>query len=201
MIPASIPSPWLPIAAFLTELVAHASKLLITKKLDQIFEGRVMPGPNQLLRLRAHFDALKTSTDALAEETHGGALSSSYSRLREKWVERFAPAQTVLHNFDPTALSSLGVYAPELADLLKNELVVSEQGLIKALESELREIQYDSESHLCTLCLHLVRTWSNKKTIAEGLHVLSEALTKTLVCLDSFITTNWTVKEVAASAN
>jgi hypothetical protein len=153
--------------------------------------------PKPLLRLRAHLVELKVTTDQLATETHAGALSVCYAQLRSKWLELFAPAQTVLHNFDPVTLSALMVYSPRLAELLSRGMFVSEKTLSEALTAEETELHYDDHAHLCTLCLQVVREWSNDQTIVGGLHELSTALTNTIASLDSFIRTNWTVKDLA----
>jgi hypothetical protein len=190
-----IPSAWLPIARFLTELLAHASKLTITKLIDRRFDPRALP-PKPLLDLRAHFAALKEVTEALAKETHSGALSDCYHSLRATWLEMFAPAQTVLHNFDPTTLSTLDIYSEKMGMLLGKELKVTERTLTAALEAERIELAYDTESHLCTLCLQIVRNWSDAKTIGGGLGELANTLQDTIAKLDTFISTTWTVKEL-----
>jgi hypothetical protein len=190
-----IPSSWLPIASFLTELLSHASKLAITKAGTRLFDPRLLP-PKPLIDLRAHFAALKDATEALAKETHGGKLSDCYHRLREAWFEVFAPAQTVLHNFDPAALSALDIFSRKYGLLLGHELKVTERTLNEALAAEQSEIDYDTESHLCTLCLQIVRTWSDAKTIAGGLGELSLALQDTVAKLDTFISATWEVKDL-----
>jgi hypothetical protein len=139
---------------------------------------------------------LKQVTEALANETHRGDLSPCYHSLRESWLESFAPAQTVLHNFDPAALSALDIYSEKLGILLGEELKVTEKSLAKALAAEQTELTYDTDSHLCTLCLQIVRNWSDSKTIAGGLNELAIALQETVSKLDSFIGATWTVKEL-----
>jgi hypothetical protein len=195
-----IPSLWLPVARFLTEILAHASQLIVTKAIDRVFREHKALDPIPLLKLRAHFSALKDATDALAKETHAGALSECYAGLRAAWLERFAPAQTVLHNFDPLTISTLGIYSPRLAALLSQPLLVSEKTLTEALRAEQTELSYDTDSHLCTLCLQMVRTWSSKNTIVGGLNDLSGTLTDTIANLDSFIKSNWAPKELARLA-
>jgi len=114
---AAIPSSWLPIAKFMSEMLAHATKIAIAKQLDVAFPARRpthILDPQPLLQLRTHFSALKDATNDLARETHAGALSQSYRQLRERWLELFAPALTVLHNLDPMTLSALGIYSPPL---------------------------------------------------------------------------------------
>ena len=144
-----------------------------------------------------HFEGLREATDALARETHGGKLSDCYHRLRKIWLEAFAPAQTVLHNLDPMTLSALDIYSRKLGLLLTQELKVTEQSLAQALEAEQAEIVYDSESHLCTLCLQIVRNWSDAKTIAGGLGELAAELQDTVGKLDFFIGNTWPdVKEL-----
>src|ERR1017187_2792579 len=149
-----IPSLWLPIARLLTELLAHASKLAITKTGDRLFDPRVL-APKPLIDLRAHFVALKDATEALAKETHSGKLSDCYRGLRSTWLATFAPAQTVLHNLDPTRLSALDIYSEKYGLLLGRELKVTEHTLAEALAAEQAEITYDTDSHLCTLCLQI----------------------------------------------
>jgi hypothetical protein len=190
-----IPSLWLPIASVLTELLSHASKLMITKAGDRVFDPRIVK-PKPLLDLRAHFAALKDATDALYRETHSGKLSDCYHRLRSAWLDAFAPAQTVLHNFDPATLSALDIFSRKYGLLLAQELKVTERTLTDALAAEQTEIDYDTESHLCTLCLQIVRNWSDSKTIAGGLNELSEALQDTVAQLDMFISSTWKVTEL-----
>lgn len=191
-----IPSLWLGVASFLTDLLSHASKLVITKAGGRLFDPRVLP-PKPIITLRMHFFGLKEATEALARETHGGKLSDCYARLRKIWLEAFAPAQTVLHNMDPMALAALDIYSRKLGLLLAQELKVTEQSLALALEAEQTEIVYDSESHLCTLCLQIVRNWSDAKTIAGGLGELAEELQDTIAKLDLFIGSTWPdVKEL-----
>lgn len=190
-----IPSLWLPIATFLTALLSHASKLMITNTGERLFDPRVLP-PKPLLNLRAHFAALKDVTEALAKETHSGTLSDCYQNLRKVWLEMYAPAHTVLHNFDPTALSTLDIYSGRLGMLLGREIRVTEQALTDALAAERTELNYSTDSYLCTLCLQIVRNWSDAKTISGGLNELATALQDTIAHLDTFISTTWTVKDL-----
>jgi len=162
---------------------------------DRLFDPRVL-APKPLIELRAHFAALKDATDALARETHGGKLSDCYHRLRSTWFEAFAPAQTVLHNFDPLALSALDIFSKKYGLLLGQELKVTERTLTEALAAEQTELDYDTESHLCTLCLQIVRNWSDAKTIAGGLSELAVALQDTVSQLDVFISATWQVKDL-----
>jgi len=190
-----IPSLWFPIANFLAELLSHASKIAITKAGERVFDARILP-PKPLLDLRAHFAALKEVTEALAKETHSGVLSVCYRNLRCSWLETFAPAQTVLHNFDPMTLSTLDIYSNKFGLLLGHELRVTERTLADALTAERTELAYDHESHLCTLCLQIVRNWSDAKTIAGGLNELAVELQGTVAKLDIFISNTWSVTEL-----
>jgi hypothetical protein len=85
-----------------------------------------------------------------------------------------------------------------LAVLLERRLLVTEGALAEALKAEQQEISYDSDSHLCTLCLQMVRNWSKAQTIAGGLAELNTELSATIVCLDQFVKSNWSASEVAA---
>jgi hypothetical protein len=89
------------------------------------------------------------------------------------------------------------MYSKPFGMLLGNELKVTERALKEALAAEQKEINYDTESHLCTLCLQIVRVWSEDKTLAGGLSELAIALDETTVKLERFITSNWNVKELA----
>jgi hypothetical protein len=185
-----ITSEWLPIGTFLTELLTHASKEVATHIIDVRANKHIFE-PVPLLQLRAHLDELQQVTGELAVETSKSTLSECYSQLRARWLALFAPAQTVLHNFDPIALSALKVYSPELASLLTRGIFVSEKSLSDALIAERAEIYYDDQAHLCTLCLQIVKEWSGSPTIIGGLDKLSVALKDTLESLDVFIKTNW----------
>jgi hypothetical protein len=138
---------------------------------------------------------LKQATDALAKETHSGVLSNSYHDLRERWVTLFAPMHTVLHNFDPMFLAKVQVYAPRLAELLTVEMTVNLDSLNRALEAEQNELSYSDESFICTLCLQIVRNWSDAQTIAGGLTELSVVLGETITAIDKFLTVTWPAKE------
>jgi hypothetical protein len=59
---------------------------------------------------------------------------------------------------------------------------------------------HDTNSHLCTLCLQMVRAWSKSNTMAGGLTELAGALAETLVGLDQFIKSNWNVNQLGAIA-
>jgi len=154
--------------------------------------------PRELINLRGHFAKLREVTDDLAGETQPGTLSPRYHDVRQEWLQLFAPSHSVLHNIDPTTLSTIPIYSPKLAQLLEMSLHVSQQTLAEALKAEREEIVYDTNSHLCTLCLQMVRTWSDVKTMVGGLKELSTALSDTINGLDIFIKTHWSVKELSA---
>jgi hypothetical protein len=177
-----IVSPWFPIASFLAELLTHASKAIITKVVD-VRSNRHLLEPKPLLQLRMHLAELRDVTDKLATETEKVPLSQCYAQLRAQWLELFAPAQTVLHNFDPMTLTALNVYSPDLASLLNRGIFVSEKALSAALIAEQTEIKYDGEAHLCTLCLQVVKDWSSSTTMAGGLNHLTITLDDTLKSL------------------
>jgi hypothetical protein len=191
----SIVSPWLEVASVLVEIVAHLTQ--IAKAPGEVLKSRPLIRPEELVKLRMHLADLNEVTRDLARETHAGDLSPAYHQLREQWLYLFAPAHTVLHNLDPTALATLGIYSPCLADLLQRTLDVTENTLSEALRAEREEISYDTDSHLCTLCLQMVRTWSTSKTMAGGLAELATALADTIVSLDHFVKTNWTISDLS----
>jgi hypothetical protein len=192
----SIDSPWLSVASVLVEILAHLTD--IRKTSGELLKSRPLIQPVELIRLRRHLSELNDVTQELATETHAGELSPRYHELRNKWLQLFAPAHTVLHNIDPTALTTLEIYSPGLAVLLERRLLVTEGALAEALKAEQQEISYDSDSHLCTLCLQMVRNWSKAQTIAGGLAELNTELSATIVCLDQFVKSNWSASEVAA---
>ena len=210
VLPAIIVSPWLGVASVLTEILSYATPILSKAAgkglegaageagkslVNRLFQKRSL-SPKTLVQLHTHFAALQLVTTALAAETHAGELSEKYHQLRSDWLARYAPAHVVLHNLDPDTLSSIGIYSRKLSSLLGQPLTVSEQTLSKALDAELTEIRYETSAHLCTLCLQLVRNWSDAKTMAGGLNELSVTLTDTLNGLDCFIKSNWTFKEL-----
>jgi hypothetical protein len=82
--------------------------------------------------------------------------------------------------------------------LLQTTLRITQGTLASALEKEREEISYDTDSHLCTLCLQMVRNWSTSKTIAGGLMELSTALSDTIVGLDQFVRSNWSASQLSA---
>jgi hypothetical protein len=192
----SIVSPWLEVASVLVEILAHLTD--IAKAPGEVLKSKPLIRPEELVRLRMHLFELSEVTQELARETHAGELSARYHELRDEWLHLFAPAHTVLHNVDPTALATLGIYAPCLASLLERTLHVTESALAEALKAEQEEISYDTNSHLCTLCLQMVRTWSTSKTMAGGLTELSTALSDTIVSLDQFVKSHWSVSQLSA---
>ena len=135
--------------------------------------------------------ALKEATEELAEETHGGELSERYGQLRCTWLNLFSPTLAVLHNLDPITITELNIYSKRFGALLGNELKVTRQTLSAALVGEREEINYDTESHLCTLCLQVVRKWSEVGTMVGGLSELSVELDRTMDNLGTFIACNW----------
>jgi len=191
-----IDSPWLNVASVLVEILAHLTE--IKKTSGELLKSKPLIRPLELIRLRMHLSELNDVTRELATETHSGELSPRYHELRNKWLQLFAPAHTVLHNIDPTALAPLKIYSPGLADLLERRLRVTEGALADALKAEQQEISYDTDSHLCTLCLQMVRSWSKAHTMAGGLSELTMELSATIVCLDQFVKSNWSASEVAA---
>ena len=190
-----IPSLWVPVASFLAELP-------VSREQDDDYIGweetlrssaitsKTAPGSAGPLR------RIKRRTEQLAKETHSGELTDYYHKLRKLWLESFAPALTVLHNFDPTRLSTLDIYSEKLGLLLGKELKVTEKTLADALAAEQIEITYDTDSHLCTLCLQIVRNWSDAKTIVGGLNELALSLNDTVAKLDIFISATWAVKDL-----
>jgi hypothetical protein len=203
-----IVSPWLPIASILTEILAHAKDLPLKKITENLgSEGlkhiaerwkkdpRIV-APSFLLELKMHLSELKEATDALAKETHGGPLSRCYAERRADWFELYTPTHTVLHNLDPIKPAALGVYSKRLSELLKRELVVSESRLADALRAERKEIDYDTDSHLCTLCLFVVTEWSISQTMVRALNELSVALADTIELLDGCIRSTWSLNEL-----
>jgi hypothetical protein len=194
----SIVSPWLDVAAVVVEILAHLTE--IAKAPSEVLKSKPLIRPEELVRLRMHLAELSHVTHALADETHAGDLAPNYRELRDRWLHLFAPAHTVLHNLDPTALATLGIYSPCLATLLARTLHVTETTLTEALAAEQEEISYDTNSHLCTLCLQMVRAWSKSNTMAGGLTELAGALAETLVGLDQFIKSNWNVNQLSAIA-
>jgi hypothetical protein len=192
----SIASPWLEVASVLVEILAHLTE--IAKAPGEVLKSKPLIRPAELVRLRMHLSELNTVTCELARETHAGDLSPRYHELRDQWLHLFAPAHTVLHNVDPTALATLGIYSPTLANLLQQTLRITQGTLASALKAEQEEISYDTDSHLCTLCLQMVRTWSTSKTIAGGLIELSTALSDTIVGLDQLVKSNWSASQLSA---
>jgi hypothetical protein len=197
-------SPFVPIAVTLVELIAHAGKMIAKKSIEEgtakgittIFEvidrrHRHLISRESLIALQTHFAALKDATEELANETHGGDLSERYGQLRCTWLNLFSPTLAVLHNLDPTTITELNIYSKKFGALLGNELKVTQQTLSAALVGEREEINYDTESHLCTLCLQVVRKWSEAGTMVGGLSELSVELDRTMDNLGTFIACNW----------
>src|SRR5262245_35701308 len=149
----AILSPWLEVAAPLVELIAHLTDIATGVK--DLRSLKPLIRPDQLVILRMHMAELAEVTRELAHETHTGELSPRYPQLRERWLRVFAPLHTVLHAVDPTALATVGIYSPRLSMLLETTLRVTERTLNEALKAEREEISYDTDSHLCTLCLQL----------------------------------------------
>jgi hypothetical protein len=76
------------------------------------------------------------------------------------------------------------------------ELKVTAETLSAALKAEKEEINYDTESHLCTLYLQIVRRWSEAGTMVGGLTELGSELDGTMTKLGTFVACNWPLDQI-----